>query len=436
MGKLRTSFVLKKYNEKEKQVILYLNFGYKEYDSLKEKYSYKPLRYYTGIRIPNNAWDQELKQARNRKVQSKLDHIESCATDIYNYLSGRDIDITPELLRDELEAKLKGTKNEVRNVVRIVDFIQTQIIDNNTSRSKRTLIGYKDLARKIESFEEKYKLTVTIQNLEESLFLKFMNEMRERFNKVNSVWSIYKTFRSVLNEISRKYKIEVFNPTKELSMLDKPRLTTEEKIYLNYDQIKNIIEFEPETQRLQNVKLIFLTLLFTGCRYSDVYKIKPEYEYSKNGLRFRYARFFDKKTQTDIIAPILYPLEQAYQKYGSVQRISKESFNTDVKSLAKAANLKNDVKLSYTNAMGNKNFESKKFYEYVSSHTGRRSFVTNLINFIPVTILSKITGHALTTNNVIFGYNKISLLDNAALFIKELERVSNAHPTEFPFRLV
>ena len=96
MGKLRTSFVLKKYNEKEKQVILYLNFGYKEYDSLKEKYIYKPLRYYTGVRIKNNGWDQENKQARDRKIQSKLDYIESCAKDIYNYLSGRDIEITPD----------------------------------------------------------------------------------------------------------------------------------------------------------------------------------------------------------------------------------------------------------------------------------------------------------------------------------------------------
>ncbi|GAB5418455.1 MAG: hypothetical protein Crog4KO_33310 [Crocinitomicaceae bacterium] len=434
MGKLRTSFVLKKYKGEVKQVMMYLNFGYKEYDSLKDKYSYKPLRYYTGIQIKTKEWDSELKQVRNRKVQSELDFIESSAVDIFNYLSGRDVEITPELLRDELDSKLKGTKTEIRNVIRIVDFIKTEIVENNTSRSKRTLDSYKDLARKLETFEKKYNLTVTIQNLDESIYLKFMQEMRERFNKLNSVWSVYKTFRAVLNEISRKYKIEVFNPTKELSMLDKPRLKSEEKIYLNPDQIKTLLDYEPKTERLQNVKLAFLTLLFTGCRFSDINKIKPEFEYNKNGVRFQYARFFDQKTQTDIIAPILKPLKDAHNKYGTLQKISKESFNTGVKDLLKLAKLNEEVKLSYTDSNGNKNFENRKFYECVSSHTGRRSFVTNLINFIPVTILSKITGHSLTSNSVIFGYNKISLLDNAVLFVKELERVTQSNSKDFPFK--
>lgn len=436
MGKLRTSFVLKKYKGSEKQVMLYLNFGYKEYDSLRDKYSYKPLRYYTGIRVKEKEWDHESKQALNTKVQSELDFIESSAIDIYNYLSGRDVEITPELLRDELDVKVKGGKTEVRNIVRIVDFINTEIVENNTSRSKRTLDSYQDLAKKIKAFEEKYNLSITVQTLDESLYLKFMSEMRERFNKLNSVWSIYKIFRAVLNEISRKYKIEVFNPTKELSALDKPKSKNEEKVYLNPDQIKKLLEYEPETEGLQNIKLAFITLLFTGCRFSDLHKIKPEFEYNKNGVKFRYARFFDQKTQTDIIVPILKPLEDAYVKYGTLQKVSKAGFNSGVKTLVKLAKLKGEVKLSYSDSNGNKQFEHKKLHECISSHTGRRSFVTNLINHIPVTILSKITGHALTSNSVIFGYNKISLLDNAVLFIKALKRIQKSNKEDFPTQMI
>jgi hypothetical protein len=92
--------------------------------------------------------------------------------------------------------------------------------------------------------------------------------------------------------------------------------------------------------------------------------------------------------------------------------------------------------MSYTDAKGIKKFEEKPLYRFVSSHTGRRSFITNLINFVPVTVLSKITGHSLTNQNVIFGYNKISLIDNAVLFVKELKRVAFSNPKEFPIRLV
>ena len=47
MGKLKSSFVLKKYSTSEKLVELSLNFGYKEFDPVKDKFSYKPLRWFT-----------------------------------------------------------------------------------------------------------------------------------------------------------------------------------------------------------------------------------------------------------------------------------------------------------------------------------------------------------------------------------------------------
>jgi DNA-binding Xre family transcriptional regulator len=52
---------------------------------------------------------------------------------------------------------------------------------------------------------------------------------------------------------------------------------TEDKIYLEFEHIKAILSYTPDTPEKANAKLILLTLLFTGCRYSDVYKIKPEY---------------------------------------------------------------------------------------------------------------------------------------------------------------
>lgn len=58
MGKLKSSFVLKKYKGEEKLIELHLNFGFKEYNALKDKYSYKPLRYYTGVRVNLDQWDE------------------------------------------------------------------------------------------------------------------------------------------------------------------------------------------------------------------------------------------------------------------------------------------------------------------------------------------------------------------------------------------
>ena len=51
MAELKTNFLLKTVKTEEKPIILILNFGYKEYDALKDKTTYKPLKYYTGIKV-------------------------------------------------------------------------------------------------------------------------------------------------------------------------------------------------------------------------------------------------------------------------------------------------------------------------------------------------------------------------------------------------
>lgn len=92
--------------------------------------------------------------------------------------------------------------------------------------------------------------------------------------------------------------------------------------------------------------------------------------------------------------------------------------------------------LSYTNSWGKKMLETNPFNTLVSSHTGRRSFITNLINYVPVTILTKITSHQLKETSIIFGYNKISLLENAVLFVKELARLQESNPDHFKIQLI
>lgn len=437
MGKLKSSFVLKKYSEEEKLVELSLNFGYKEYDPIREKYSYKPLRYYTGIRIVKGEWDDVNRVPFNSGKLKELLNLEQTAHDIYNYLSTSSEKITPESLRGELDKVLKG-KTEAKSVIGIADYIEKVILPATSKRSTRTLKNYTQLAKKIRDFEGMNKLVITVDNLDEDLYLKFVDYLSSVLGRINSVWGELKNFKAVLNEIRRKHKVNIFNPTNELAAGDKVSAQTEDKVYFTFDTIQRIIDFEPSSDKLKNTKLILLTLLFSGCRYSDVFKIRAENEFNEGGVNFKYARFIDQKTGKDIIVPILAPLEKAFRENNneSAYRISDVKFNKYVKELCELAELSEDVKLSFTNAAGKKEYEVKPFYKFVSSHVGRRSFITNLINFIPITILTKITGHSIKDNSIIFSYNKISLLDNAVLFVKELKRVSESNPDDFPIRLV
>jgi hypothetical protein len=59
--KLKINFALKTGVSGEIPVLAILNYGYKEYDVTKQKNVYKPLKYYTGIKVTKSAWDTEQK---------------------------------------------------------------------------------------------------------------------------------------------------------------------------------------------------------------------------------------------------------------------------------------------------------------------------------------------------------------------------------------
>ena len=436
MAELKTNFLLKTVKADEKPIILILNFGYKEYDALKDKTTYKPLKYYTGIKVSKILWDKDKKLPLEKKKLKDLLQIEQTAKDVYQTMLNNEENITTNTLRIELDLRLKKT-TKAKQIIRLVDYIREVILKTDKTRSVGTLVLYKMVGNKIEDFEERKKLTITASNLDEKLFQLFMMDIRSQVNKINSVWNVQKTLKAVLNEIARKYKIDVFKIS-SLAQGQKVNSINEDKIYLNYDQIKTILDYETSSDELNNTKLILTTLLFTGCRYSDVFKIKPEFTYSKNGLEFKYTRFITSKTDTEIIIPILKPLKDAYLKNNGQlpYKMTGSKFNSNVKDLVELTGLNEEITLSFTNSMGKKEFEVKKLYQFVSSHIGRRSFITNLINHIPITILTKITGHSLRDKNIIFGYNKISLLDNTVLFVKELKRLSETKPNDFPIELV
>lgn len=441
--KLKINFSLKSGIEGEKPLIASLNFGYKEFDALKQNYVYKPLRYYTGMKMHKHEWDDELKRPLNKVKYAELLQMEQKINEVFNYLKSHG-DVTPDMLKDELDTKLKGkSASQIVTKVRIVDFIR-QDIAKSTVLKPKTIANYLGLANKIEKFEEEIGKSIYSNELDEKLYKAFMEFSKKDMNKINAVWSIQKQMKSTLREIARKFKIKVFDPSVELANKDKIRNTKIEAVYFDFEKIQKIIEYQPSTEALKNTKLILLTLIFTGCRLSDVYKIEPKFTYNKGGVKFDYAQYISQKTDTQIIVPILKPLADAIKENGgkTASPISQEAFNVNVKILIEQCKIKEDITLTYIDQNGKKQFMTKMFYELVSSHIGRRSFISNLINYIPLPILTKITGHKISeiseakNLDVIFGYNQTSLMDNAVLFRKHLSLVVKEHAKVFKVKLI
>lgn len=418
-------------------ILALISFGYKEFDILKNAFVYKPLKYYTGVKVEKHEWDAKSKRPHDKVKKAEIEQIEKGIIDVFNYLKLQK-EVTLETFKAKLDEKLKG-KQSIEHVkkVRIVDFIAQEIITSPNLKPSSKM-HYEVLSRKLVAFEDSIGKQLFSNELNEDLYKRFIDHAKLKLTRMNAVWGVSKGFKAVLNEIARKYKVDVFNPTQELASKDRVQQVTSDSIYLNFEQIKKIIDHKPKTEKLKNTKLILLTLIFSGCRHSDVHKIKPEQEYNKNGESFFYCRYFAEKTDTEIIVPILKPLMDAIEENDGqiAYQITQQKFNMYVKDLIKDCKMDEDVTITYTDADGKKQFQTQKLYQFVTSHIGRRSLITNLINHIPITTLTKITGHAIKDNSIIFGYNKISLLDNAVLFRKQLRRAVEENPDHFIFRLV
>ncbi|NOQ71152.1 MAG: hypothetical protein GQ574_04060 [Crocinitomix sp.] len=437
MSKLNIKMYLKSEKSELKPIILKISFGYKETDVLNGKTKYKPLYYNSGVKIKEEKWNAEINLPSDRQEIATLLELEGIVKNTYENLRLKNVEITPSLLGSELD-KLLGRKSEDIETIRICDFIEKHI-ETNGKRSLNTRKQYKNLKNHLLEYEKKKNSILTTKNFQRSEYLEFMGIIKNQMNTANSVWKIEKNLKATLNEIRREFKVPVFNPREELSTREKTQLVDEDQIYLTYQQTQQLIDFKPDNDKYKNVKLILLTLLFTGCRYSDVFKVNFDNSCEEDHVNFKYARFItDKGKGTEVIVPILSPLINAYQMNGwkTPTQISNQKFNEYVKDLMEYAKFTDEVKLAYTDSHGNKVFKTKKMYELVTSHIGRRSFITNLINYIPITTLCKITGHKLKDRSIIFKYNKIGLLDNAKIFMTELKRVSESNPNEFPIPLV
>lgn len=179
-------------------------------------------------------------------------------------------------------------------------------------------------------------------------------------------------------------------------------------IYLSPNDIARIYYFKGLTKKQERVKDLFIVGCCTALRYSDLSTLVKE-DFN-NG----YITKLTKKTGTRVVIPIHDFVKEIYDKYdGNISlNLSSQHFNRYIKLICKKVGLTENVNQTYTKG-GNIVTISKERWELVSSHTGRRSGATNLMNTgrLRVSEIMNITGHL--SEKSFMRYIKTSKEDNA-----------------------
>lgn len=293
--------------------------------------------------------------------------------------------------------KEKGKEIETPKVNLDVFFqIDEYIKSKERHVTPKMILVYKNMRETLKLFENYRKKPITFESFDFNFYEEFIDYMmyehiqRRRKEiikgfRVSTVGKIIKQLRIFLRNRMRRKLIPHIN-LEDFKILDEET----DAIYLTRDEINCIYNTDLSGfSHLNKYRDLLVFGCLTGMRFSDFSSVKPE------DVRDRMLYKKQKKSERWVVIPLR---DEAYDIYINkfkrhIPVITNADFNYYIKEVAKIAGIVQNIKFSHKK--GNQNIVIiKSKYNWVTSHTCRRSFCTNeFLDGTPVELIMKISGH-------------------------------------------
>ena len=236
--------------------------------------------------------------------------------------------------------------------------------------------------------------------------------IKEHFTQ-NSVGKHVAVLKTVLNEATRQgYNTNLY--------YNSFHVFTEEidTIYLNETELQQLKDTDlSKIPHLDRVRDWFLLLAWTGSRFSDLEKV------AKTDIVDGYITFRQQKTNEKVVIPLHPVVLEILEKYdfNLPAQITNQRFNEYIKEACKHAEI-NTPETTTRTVGGELVTEKFEKWEQVSSHTGRRSFCTNMYKRgLPTLMIMSISGHR--TEKSFLKYIKVKQHEHAEMMKKAWENM-------------
>ena len=360
----------------------------------------KTVRIPTNIKVNVDSW--------NAKSQSI---IRSKSHDYYkvNQMLSAQKDIVTEII-SELALKGKYQLSEIkqryieRTAPIVLDFFEIYdafLVIKEQSMIRNGIKDFKTLKTHLLGFEKFRKDKIILSEIDNIFFEKFeiylsslkitkkakdSDEVKTKSFADSTILKNLQTLRVFLNsQHDRGLPVNMTYKKYKIRSKPSPALITLEDN--EYRLLLNKIE---NNERLENVRKLFVLQCATGLRFSDAIKIR------KNHIRGDTIYLNSTKTRQKLQIPLndnSREILAACNFDTSTIAISNQKYNDYVKELCQHVGITQPImKISYR---GNKEIqEALKKHEIMSSHHGRRFFITqNLINGVRPEVIMSMTGH-------------------------------------------
>jgi len=396
-------FVLKD-PKAENETLVYLIF----------RFNNERLKYSTGVKIDPKFWNAAKQRAKETKdfktypeFNQYLKHIDNSVNACYLSLkSNAEVElITPDLLKEELKKVLNQTTEKK---ITLFEFIEDYIKQITPLRKKGSIEVYQSTLNVLKAYATSKRIIVDFDTINLNFYNDFSEYVSIKLGRMKNTEGKYiKTLKSFLTEATERglntnleYKSKRFKVVKE----------TADTIYLTLDELAKIKNLDLTNKlHFDRIRDLFLIGCYTGLRFSDFSKIKPE-NITNNTIAITTA-----KTDERVVIPLNPIVKDIISKYdGALPReISNQKMNIYLKDIVELAGV--DTLIMQRKTKGNKATKiTLPKYKLVSTHTARRSFATNAFKSgVPAISIMKITGHK--TEKAFMAYIKISQEENAKI---------------------
>ena len=268
----------------------------------------------------------------------------------------------------------------------LVDCFNEYIEYSKIHRSAKTTDRYITCLNHLLKFRTVKRYELTFDRINQQFYESFVSYMMQTHKSLNNTIGNYiKTIKAFINFcIDRGYcqannevsKFKVFREDGEL-------------IYLSEDELFRIINLELSSEKLKVVRDNFCFACFTGLRYSDISKLKPE------NIKDNYLEIKTEKTRDFLRIPLNQHAKAILHKNNGMlpKLFSNQKTNDYLKELGELAEINESILIIKYRGIEKVEFLEPK-YNFISSHTARRTFVTLSLEkgMRPETVMS-ITGH-------------------------------------------
>ena len=234
-------------------------------------------------------------------------------------------------------------------------------------------------------------------------------------HSINYAAKMMEVFRQFLHEAKRRQLMDQDLHTDPKWPIKK---TETKKIRYTFEELELLYDLDLSGNTvLEKARDLFLIGAYSGLRFSDFNRLKPEHMIEHNGVEMIVLRM--QKTGHEVVIPVSPILKALLSKYNyNPPKYHNQVFNRYIKLVCKIAGF-DEAQLVPRTAGGKRTEVQVPKWELTSSHVARRSFASNYYELgIPAINLMRITGHR--TESQFMKYICIGARENAKNLYKHI----------------